>query len=381
MNTTMPPKPQAILVLPHISVEEANAVSAAFTHGMPSMGAFHGYMLALQRKMAQNGLALTLSGVGVICHKIDEQVQQPANPFHHGRFIQRKRAASIGTTIATIRNGGDLPFVETGMAHLEITLIFGVHETHQDVEHNQGRLLVPGRKDEMDRMASRIQDITESMRVAGGRPTVACRVEARLSRRTRAWMELVSSDEEIHEAQVYGWRRQWLPGFALVSREDWWDKSKAALQARGEDSSQFKAFMNGVAFTKEPDHQNEKGQWQWINKLRPQGAGWVVPIPVGYRAISPIFGPKHFRNARDATTPTQFVEPIYSFGEWISQHHLTSVAQLLWYPDNDLEAGIYRLRNAYQHIDDEFADEDIDTGIDVDEDTEIVGFDADEPDA
>jgi CRISPR-associated protein Csy2 len=41
------------------------------------------------------------------------------------------------------------------------------------------------------------------------------------------------------------------------------------------------------------------------------------------------------------------VESIYSIGQWISPHRLACPEDLLWYVDNDLDAGLYRLNNDY----------------------------------
>ena len=40
---------QAILVLPHLRIQNANAIGSPLTHGFPSITAFTGVMWALQR--------------------------------------------------------------------------------------------------------------------------------------------------------------------------------------------------------------------------------------------------------------------------------------------------------------------------------------------
>ena len=46
-----------LLVLPHLKVHNANAVSSPLTHGFPSMTAFLGLMWALERKTREIGRA------------------------------------------------------------------------------------------------------------------------------------------------------------------------------------------------------------------------------------------------------------------------------------------------------------------------------------
>ena len=47
-----PQQTQAILVLPHLRIQNANAIGSPLTHGFPSITAFTGVMWALQRKLA-----------------------------------------------------------------------------------------------------------------------------------------------------------------------------------------------------------------------------------------------------------------------------------------------------------------------------------------
>ena len=53
-----PQQPQAILVLPHLRIQNANAIGSPLTHGFPSITAFTGVMWALQRKLAQAGVPM-----------------------------------------------------------------------------------------------------------------------------------------------------------------------------------------------------------------------------------------------------------------------------------------------------------------------------------
>lgn len=73
-RSTRPAGVEALLVLPHLRVQNANAISSALTHGFPSITAFTGLMWALQRKLTVAGIPLKLEGVGVICHRHEEQV-------------------------------------------------------------------------------------------------------------------------------------------------------------------------------------------------------------------------------------------------------------------------------------------------------------------
>ena len=57
-----------LLVIPHLRVQNANAISSAMTHGLPSMTAFIGVMWALERRIRAAGLDIQFNAVGVVCH-------------------------------------------------------------------------------------------------------------------------------------------------------------------------------------------------------------------------------------------------------------------------------------------------------------------------
>ena len=65
-----------LLVLPHLKVHNANAVSSPLTHGFPSITAFLGLMWALERKTRAAGLDLEFGAVGVVCHDRQEQTTE-----------------------------------------------------------------------------------------------------------------------------------------------------------------------------------------------------------------------------------------------------------------------------------------------------------------
>ena len=86
---------------------------------------------------------------------------------------------------------------------------------------------------------------------------------------------------------------------------------------------------------------------EWAPEPRP---GWIVPIPVGFGALSELLPAGEVQNARDHDTAFRFVESLYSIGQWISLHRLENVGQLLWYASTDPVAGLYRCRNDFASL-------------------------------
>lgn len=328
-------QPQAILVLPHLRVQNANAISSPLTHGFPSITAFTGLMWALQRKLAQAQIPLQLLSVGVVCHHHQEQVSQGyVRTFN----LTRNPVDKDGSTAA---------IVEEGRMHLQVSLIFAVAEK---LPSGARSVLVQGAEDRMGDWAAQVGEIAAQMRVAGGSLLPSRPVPGK---KVGPWMALLPEDPAQRAQAFRQWRRQWLPGFALVGRDDLLVDRLTHLRKKDEDATLLDAWLHAARFNHEalpePDGKPAvDGKVRWGDPLRAKGSGWTVPIPVGYAALSARHDAGSVANARDMATPLRFVESIYSLGEWISPHRLNDLQQLLWRAETDEAKGLYRCRNDYQ---------------------------------
>src|SRR5687767_7869246 len=106
---------EALLVLSHLRVQSANAISSPMTWGFPSMTAFIGLMHALGRRLPLDS-GLEFRGVGVVCHAFEAQVTE-------GEYTRAFRL----TRNPNDRQGAPPPIVEEGRIHLDITLVFLVN--------------------------------------------------------------------------------------------------------------------------------------------------------------------------------------------------------------------------------------------------------------
>ncbi len=328
-------QPEAILVLPHLRIQNANAISSPLTHGFPSMTAFIGLMWALERKLAQAGIPLRLRAVGVVCHHHQEQVTQG---YVRSFNLTRNPVDKDGSTAA---------IVEEGRMHLRVTLVLAASEERAP---GTPAALVQGNDAQLAEWAHIAGFTLAGMRVAGGSVLPSRPVPGK---RVRPWIAIVPEDPVAAATEFRKWRRQWLPGFALVGRDDLLAQRLQHLRTTQPDATLLDAWLHAARFNHQPQPGEDgtfapAGKVAWGDPLRPKGSGWVVPIPVGYAALTPLHPAGTVRNARDATVPLQFVESIYSLGEWISPHRLHGLQQLLWHAETDAELGLYRCRNAYQ---------------------------------
>ncbi len=313
-----------LLVLPHLRVQNANAISGPLTHGFPAMSAFLGLMWALQRKAAAAGLhGLDFRAVGVVCHRHQEQVSDAYIKTFH---LTRNPIGKDGKTAA---------IVEEGRIHLEISLIFAVHAPGLGLNAERDQAL-----------AEQLQAIVQQMRIAGGSVLPS-------RRHPPAYWLAMTGDAQGRQQIFDHARMRLLPGFALVSRDDLLAEELARQQAESPSATVLDAWLARARrnWRYVPDaNAPEKGSWQHD---RPAGSGWVVPIPVGYGALTPLQAAGSVAHARDVDTPFCFVESLYSLGQWIGPHRLHSPEQLLWYPEHQPEHGLYRCRNDYAVTSDE----------------------------
>lgn len=320
------PQINGLLIIPHLRVQNANAISSPLTWGFPAMSAFIGVMQALERKLA-GSIALQFDAVGVVCHAHQAQT---SGDYSQGFHLSRNPVDKDGSTAA---------IVEEGRVHLEITLVFGV----------SGEALYVG-DEERKAHAHSIAELLHGLRIAGGSiiPPLSGK------RAYHPSLQTLGESGEDRALQFRQLRRHWLPGSVLVARDDLLHSHLVTLQQQNAEASLLDAWLDKSRLNHHPQKiktidkvtGQETETVKWLHS-RGEGSGWIVPIPVGYGALSPLYPAGSVANARDEKTPFRFVESVYSLGEWISPHRLTDVNEILWYTHHDENSGLYRCKNDY----------------------------------
>lgn len=301
----------ALIELSHLRVHNANAVSGPLSWGFPSPTAFAGFAHALQRRLGN----VSFGGVGIVCHGFEPQVIRTGftqsfrlmrPPYIAGWKQFQNKAAAL---------------VEEGRADLEVTLLIELLDELDD--------------DEREDLAADIRSLLPAMRIAGGSV-----------QNTAPDVQIHISPETLDEADTMFRRKRyrWLPGFALVERADRLDEHLTRLRQDAPDTDALDALLDLLALHIEP-HTNEDGKTEWLAQSSP---GWMVPLPLGYGALSELHEPGTVRNARDNSVPFRFVETLYTVGQWLSPHRLNSLDQLLWHTESDAGQGLYLCRNHYK---------------------------------
>lgn len=369
-----------LLVLPRLRVQNANAISSPLTWGFPSITAFTGLLAALQRRLGAS-YGMKLQAIGVICHGFEPQTN--SDGYTHGFHLTRNPVNADGSSAA---------LVEEGRAHLDITLVLGVDSsTLREADEAQREAAVRA-----------VADLVASMRLAGGSVMPPLPGAKRLRPYLVPWPLHTGSVEEA-QREWSRLRRRWLPGFALVARDDLLAANLAQLQTTQPDATALDAWLASCALTHravpplppsaEPADREGADtadaaaakpatKVEWQVERRP---GWIVPIPVGYAALSPLYPPGSVGGTRDRDTHFRFVESVFTLGEWIAPHRLGSALDLLWWPDHEprtepstqeQDIHLYRCRNAYRpaahseplaHLTVHAGDADADTASDEDD--------------
>lgn len=306
---------KSLILLPRLQVQNANAISGPLTWGFPSPTAFAGFVHALQRRLSDD-LKKGFGGVGIICHKFDPQVTRPSGKYTHVFNLTRNPLGKDGTSAA---------LVEEGRAHMEVSLLFTLNDSLS--------------LDLQEVFSQDVMEIAYSMRLAGG--TI---LPQRPGKRYAAELIPLSQNQIDQDEAFRKLRRRLLPGFALVQREDRLAAHLSEMRKTQTEANALDALLDLTRLNIEPPNPGKPEESEW--RVRDK-TGWLVPLPIGYAAISPLYPPGKVRNARDNDSPFCFVENLYSLGEWVSPHRLTTLQQLLWHQQADVEKGLYQCINRY----------------------------------
>ncbi len=283
---------QALLVVPHISVDDANIISGPLTWGFPAMTAFTGLMTALERKLGKD---VSFFKVGVIVHSFSPRV----NEERPRRFYPTKFPGD--------RDGLNSPIQEEGKGSFTISLVFDIEASIDFLQEHTSEFL------------SHVVDTLKFMRVAGG--TVVSLETARLKAMIHICKEEADDEAKAIKKLMY----RLMPGTALISRHD--------LLVGLPETERLERWLDCGRLTMAYDPTDSA--WHTAKK-----EGWLVPIPIGYIGLAPVQVANSVLNTR-SNNPSQFVEAVYSIGQWLSLHRIRHASTMLWAPVNNDSTNSY----------------------------------------
>ncbi|MBY7916666.1 type I-F CRISPR-associated protein Csy2 [Vibrio fluvialis] len=281
-----------VLILPHLKIHNANALSSPFTIGFPAMTAWLGFVHALERKLSQAGLSdLMLHSAAVVSHRCDVQTHKGEGDFVH---------SIIGTGNPLDKDGSRSAFIEEARCHLDVSLVIEWSGNEEQVQQPE--------------FTEQLQAVIATMKVAGGdvlsigKPSIK------------------SVITEQDTAQVL---RQLMPGYVLIERRD------LMLEAMRQDADALDALL-GYLTVHHHCEQLEDQSVVWHSQRKT--SGWIVPIATGFQGISPLGTAK---NQRDPSVPHRFAESVVTLGEFVMAHKIKHLDDILWQYNPDLENDLY----------------------------------------
>ncbi len=108
-------KKEQILLVPYVEIQNANALSSAYTIGFPAMSAWMGAVHVLQRKLEGTEFShIKFSAMTVSCHNIELQTHRGENDYI---------SSIIGTGNPLDKAGKRPSFIEEARCHLTVSLV------------------------------------------------------------------------------------------------------------------------------------------------------------------------------------------------------------------------------------------------------------------
>lgn len=312
-----------ILLIPHLRIHNANALSSPFTIGFPAMTAWLGATHALQRKLNEHGIAVTISATGVVSHQMDLQTYRGSNDFVSsivgtGNPLepQSEKGKPEGNAVRP-------SFIEEARCHLDVSLLIELQGMSQEQD------------DEIKVQVSHL--LNSKMKVAGGDIQTFS-------------PPAIFVIEDGNEADLRRLARKIMPGYVLIERRD------LMIEAMQQGQDAIDALIDYVAIHHSCE-QTDDGDVLWKSRRKTQAdkpPGWIVPIATGFHGISELGEAK---NQRDPETLHRFAESLVTLGEFKMPHRFESMADMLWCYQVDSTNNLYQcvaLNTVTEDLYDEF---------------------------
>ena len=125
-----------------------------------------------------------------------------------------------------------------------------------------------------------------------------------------------------------------MPGYVIIERRDIL-KQEMENGTNGLDALLDYTKVNMSA------RKDENGKITGWNLSR-KGTGWIIPISVGFKGLSPL---GICRNQRDKETQHRFAESAVTLGEFRMPYHFDSIDDMMWRYAYDENQELYLCRN------------------------------------
>jgi len=284
------------LIIPHIEIQNANALSSPYTIGFPAMTAWLGAVHALQRKLNaihDDFADLSFKSVAVVNHEFNLHTYKGNGDFNH----------SIISTSNPLKKDGKRPStIEEARCHLTVSLLIEYSGIDQD---------------EAIDMLEHVPSLLHRMKMASGDI---------LDFKSPDLIK-IKTEQETKKLMA-----KLMPGFCLIERRDLVQQSMEQGLDGMDALLEYLIINSNCEVTKGKEDQEDKIEWTQSR----QQTGWLVPIAVGFQGVTDL---AITRNQRDTKTPHRFAESVVTLGEFIMPTRIEHLDNMLWHyaeQENDL---------------------------------------------
>ena len=291
------------LYIDQLQVQGANAISSPLTYGFPAVTAILGAVHALQRKIPF-AAKLHFDGALIASHDCRVKRYRPHNYSDYTFNLTRNPIKKNGKTAA---------IVEEGKLDMTISLVIPIRCDDLDDED--------WLTDNKDTFLQWAHQTLHTQRLAGGSVFGIANIE-------------LNGAESLDDL-----RHRLAPAFVLMDARQELINITELRQQESPQYTTLDAILDVAALHHVPETtSDEKTQWKTTSVK--QGRGWLVPMPVGYQAISELYEPNVMQHSRAPQYPSQYVEAIYSLGKWVFPYSLDTLEHAFWQM-NTYDNGLY----------------------------------------
>ncbi|MPY08390.1 type I-F CRISPR-associated protein Csy2 [Moraxella catarrhalis] len=282
------------ILLERIKVENANAL-AGFTYGFPAITSFLGFQHVLSLKCKEQ-FGIELTGCAIFCHDYEINSYQQ----YYTRFIQNRcPPPTLKNTSSGQKRGEKVPIIEEAKMDMVVSILLRCNDslsTNDDVKNSY---------------MTQLKTWVYQARLSGGTIHHIRKIH------------IVDNNLETLKNKV-------LPSYVLKDASHYLQEHQQYCQEQGIEKTTFDVWTDFFAFKEQSVQDDENQTIEWKRIIPPNKKGWIVPLMVGFRRISPLYQPVQVENLRDTRYPFTFVEAIHGLGEWQSSHRITDIETLFW---------------------------------------------------
>ena len=296
------------LLISHLKVLNANALSSPISIGIPAVTAFLGASHKLQRELNsfQEFNSISFKGVGIIIHDVKLKAFQSVKGFE----------SIIALGVPLKKDGERASTIPNPQIDMDISLII-------DVEDNMLQTL----EDEL--FLEKVKEIIFSrIKIAGG-DIIPTSEKSKYQYSKKTICKYYSSVEDYDSKRQKEIIRTLIPGYALIERRD------LLSDAMVNGESPIEALVDYLAIIHDCQKDDE-GNVKWSTKKKEKG--WFVPISVGYKGLT---NPETVQNQRDEQYLHVFAENLITLGEYKMITNFVSCKDFLWKYKTDLTNSLY----------------------------------------